>query len=603
MQKRGAPNTHPVVLIGTNAQLLAELSARLSLPDRYLIILDEPKVGASHFFWDLQYRRNVISELRPQFVLTADVDPQLADLFRPVADDPRIVEVNSLDEFETKLGGKFERRADLLQWGPERIGIGLLKAMLMRSRLEFSLEKSPNDTELLSGSTFLVVCEAGDDAAGVVAANYAYALRADFMLVPKVSMSEQMAIAREFRDAYSQRAVQQNDFIANLRLRARALIGEISVDRYECVTFFTRYFPWGAAYPETPSTHLFIERDIGLAISNAITAERGSRGIAAAVFIDPGEQPALENMDIATIVSKRGAVTRAIHGAAATVEEARSIISWFPFDLLFISTHCGDIPGERLTYDFVDDSGRARKVVIEICTAPGPARANGEQLWTVYEKLIALDGQPFGSSDALTQEFNSIYAQLRSHREGDSPLMPRLREKSRVPESGGIAMAQGQFLLVAPDQVAAIGTPIIISNACVSWHRLGSAFLTGGARAYIGTLHDVNGLEAEAVMKRLFEANYGRPLAVALHDSQVASYPDVSRRPYVMVGCHFQTLAIAMPDPVSHFIQRCATWREQLEYAKRTVHVGDNNFRAWCESGMTYVDKQIATLASQQTAK
>jgi hypothetical protein len=72
-----------------------------------------------------------------------------------------------------------------LAWGEDRIGIGLLKALRARRSIVFADGPSPGES-VPSKSGHLVVCEQGDDLAEVIAANYAYALRAGLCLVPEI---------------------------------------------------------------------------------------------------------------------------------------------------------------------------------------------------------------------------------------------------------------------------------------------------------------------------------------------------------------------------------------------------------------------------------
>lgn len=62
-------------------------------------------------------------------------------------------------------------------------------------------------------------------------------------------------------------------------------------------------------------------------------------------------------------------------------------------------------------------------------------------------------------------------------------------------------MADGNYI-VMPRSLADEGTPIIINNACLSWHRLAGTFTFANARAYIGTLFPGNRPIAAALRVR-----------------------------------------------------------------------------------------------------
>ena len=103
-------------------------------------------------------------------------------------------------------------------------------------------------------------------------------------------------------------------------------------------------------------------------------------------------------------------------------------------------------------------------------------------------------------------------------------------------------------LLFAQHTIADMGTPIIINNACLSWHRLAGNMMFGGARAYIGTL-SVLSAEAAAVANKLLGRLSGLPLAVALWSAQRDVYRSDLRRPYVVTGVFPQYLRV---DPFDY---------------------------------------------------
>ena len=98
-----------------------------------------------------------------------------------------------------------------------------------------------------------------------------------------------------------------------------------------------------------------------------------------------------------------------------------------------------------------------------------------------------------------------------------------------------------------------------------------------GARCYIGTLFSVVDAEAEEVVGRLFGPTLGMELATALARSQASVYGDSRRRPYVMVGCHFQRIRKNTREDSLTFVKRELQtsrdhWRNQLENPSLTIH-------------------------------
>ena len=81
----------------------------------------------------------------------------------------------------------------------------------------------------------------------------------------------------------------------------------------------------------------------------------------------------------------------------------------------------------------------------------------------------------------------------------------------RVVWSSALRMFDGNFIAV-PRSLAGYGSPIVLNNACASWHRLAETFMFGNARAYIGTLVGLTDTEAQEVATRLLDRHFGKRL-------------------------------------------------------------------------------------------
>ena len=302
--------------------------------------------------------------------------------------------------------------------------------------------------------------------------------------------------------------------------------------------------PWGFAYPEVPSTHLFLYPDLGISILNGLIAEqKDAPGIRVAVLVDPGEVQATE-IDIAiSSFRSRAVFISGIGGLGATVHRVKRTIEYFPYDLLLISTHCGDAPGWRWTYEFVDSEGINRHLVIDtaidIAVVPGDEKLSVTQ----YMTFVALDGVDWKDPAKKDKLYFGTAMRDFMDRTSQNRLEPVKKEPiGRVPGSAALKMADYHFIPV-PSSLADNGSPIIINNACASWHRLAKTFTFGNARAYIGTLFSVTNIEAHEIVKRLLERHFGKSLAVALWHAQNEVYGNGDvRRPYILVGVHSQRL-------------------------------------------------------------
>jgi hypothetical protein len=248
------------------------------------------------------------------------------------------------------------------------------------------------------------------------------------------------------------------------------------------------------------------------------------------------------------------------------------MIELFPYDLLLIATHCGDSDGYRWTYEFIDSDGIDRTVVVDI--ALGVARTGKEDLLNVtqFMRVVSLDGVDWYDPDkaekiCVGNAMIDFFARTGSR--GD--LEPV--DKKRIPRvvgSAALKMFDNNYIST-PVTLAGDSTPIVINNACGSWHRLAGDMTFGNARAYIGTLFMVSDGEAHDVVVKLLDRYYGRPLPNALWSAQRQLYGSGVRRPYVMVGVYTQRLRGSHINAPRYIVQQLSrglrTWQARLRNA------------------------------------
>jgi len=264
----------------------------------------------------------------------------------------------------------------------------------------------------------------------------------------------------------------------------------------------------------------------------------------------------------------------------ASVTRVSAMVELFPYDILLISTHCGDVSGWRWTYEFRDREGLERVLVVDIAIGVGQATESDKVLVTQYVRFVSLDGVDWNDEEGKRRLYigYSIIDYAERSRDFDT-FRPTKRERiARVFGSAALRMHDNNYVPV-PASLAADGTPIVVNNACGSWHRLASTFSFGNARAYIGTLYDVLDIEAALVMKELLEKEFSKPLAVALWNAQRRVWGASPRRPYAMVGCHFQRV-ISGPDgaPI-HVASRLRAMERAYVETLKTAAVSESDSR------------------------
>jgi hypothetical protein len=224
------------------------------------------------------------------------------------------------------------------------------------------------------------------------------------------------------------------------------------------------------------------------------------------------------------------------------------MIEFFPFHLRIIATHCGDASGYRWTYEFTDSEGIDRKLVVDL--AIGVAGTDDEDMLNVtqFTRFVSLDGVDWHDPKQKENLYvgRAILDYIERTRTGaENELMPVKKEEIARVTGSAVLKMYDQHYISLPHAIAAGGTPIIINNACSSWHRLASNYIFGNARAYIGTLFPVMTSEAHGVVERLLGKHFGKPIPTALWSAQREVYGANPRHPY---GVYPQCLRIPHYD-------------------------------------------------------
>ena len=329
--------------------------------------------------------------------------------------------------------------------------------------------------------------------------------------------------------------------------------------------------PLGFSVPEVPSTHLFKYPDLGIAMINGFAAEQPDRpGVGFVALVDPETTEAREIAAAERLLPPRGAFIRTYYGPGANVRDVTTMMELLPYDLMIIATHCGDVDGFRWTYEYTDLEGIDRNLVVDIAIGVGQTDDANMLSVTQFIRFISLDGVDWHDPEKKKALYvgRAILDYLERTRSSTAPLEPV--KKGTVPRVVGSSALKmhDHNLIVLPRALADESTPIIINNACASWHRLASNFFVGGARAYVGTLFPVTTSEAQEVIIKLLDKHIGKPLPAALWSAQREVYGDDVRRPYVATGVFPQRLRIKRQDVIGRMVSRLSgtlsSWQKTL---------------------------------------
>ena len=559
-------------IFADDAKLAAQLSCVLSAPGVYLPVCDGPRMQRPDREMEVMRRHNAVGRARANVTFMAGLPDEAFEALSRLLNSRRTVpchRISTSRDIASVTQPQPPDREPLL-WGRDRIGIGLLRALRTGRNITFEDKPSPYEW-VASKGRHIVVCEEGEEISQVVAANYAFALDAGLFLIPEVDNDQAEDLLDGFYKLYERDSgLSPAEAQARLSQELLNLCGSIPVPEDGSITFIGK-LPFGFAYPEYPSAHLFEYPDLGCAVVNGFAAEQPRQpGTGVIVLVDPGTTPAPEVQSAIDLLEPRRAFIRVYQDRAATVRNVSEMLEHFPFDLLIIATHCGDSSGYQWTYEFTDSEGLHRTFVVDL--AVGFARTDDPNILKVgeYMRFISLDGVDWTDQAAKAKLYvgNAMHDFNERLKEGPNELKPVKRETvDRVVGSSAMMMSDSN-LLFAQHTIADVGTPIIINNACLSWHRLAGDMTYAGARAYVGTLFPVTSAEAASVMTKVLDEHWNKQLATAVWSAQRDVYGSDLRRPYVVAGVFPQRLRVEpldYPERIKTRLARSlAAWRGML---------------------------------------
>lgn len=215
---------------------------------------------------------------------------------------------------------------------------------------------------------------------------------------------------------------------------------------------------------------------------------------------------------------------------------------------------------------------------------------------TQFIRFISLDGVDWcdPKKDEKIYVGRAILDYLERTRSESNPLQPVKKDTvSRVVGSSALKLYDHNFI-VLPRALADEGTPIIINNACTSWHRLASNFQIAGARAYVGTLFPVTASEAQEVIIKLLDKHAGKPLPAAIWSAQREVYGTGLRRPYAVTGVYPQRLRVKGQDVIGRMISRLSGaltgWKKTLA----GIDPNDNARLRIVRENIAYYERELA---------
>jgi len=384
----------------------------------------------------------------------------------------------------------------------------------------------------------LILIEENDTSCDVIAVNYAVSVKAEMQIIPKPKIEQ-----REVNKLLELWKKENDDrYYRDLGAKIYPSIEYINFEPYQYTTIFTDYSPYA----------LFIKNEILVSyvacnlhpdffIFNNILYE-SRKSMDSAIIFSPllfGEDE--ETSNVIRAFEKKNYYVESLVGKDATVVNIDYLVSEFPFQVLHLCSHGGQVDGYSLKEKITDKDGKEH--VVEYYEIVSFAPQKGEEKIAATSKYIfrSLNGYPWKSYELKEQGYTSdLYAFIF---EEVMKSKGKSREQRKdITDSCGIVCYHFFYQAMFDTLAGNITTPFIFNNTCWSWLNISESFLALGCRSYIGTYWNVNNDNAKIAAEHFYQSVFDKTILKAYGDALKVLQETKDQNVYGFWGLHFSTI-------------------------------------------------------------
>ena len=384
----------------------------------------------------------------------------------------------------------------------------------------------------------LVVIEDISVVSMIIAINYALSVNASISIInkPKINKEEIHDLVEKWK------ASEEDRYFRDLSAEIYPSIENIEFSRFEHATFFTTSTPYSLVLNNIiPITYVNNLYQPGFFIFNNIYFERKEQIHSSIVFspLEFGKDE--ETTYVVDKLKENHYYTKELIGEDASSYNISYYVREFPFELLHICSHGGEINGSEHKEEFTDRDGNTH--IVEYDEVISIILHEGEELHEVLVVHIwkTFDGFIWKSKELDEQNYpHHVFIDMID--EINKLEGPRGKVKNNIAKSAGVKCAHfnylGMFNMIAGARVL----PLIFNNTCWSWQYISESFLAAGVRGYIGTIWAVNNEIAKNVAETFYDNLFETTVLDSLQKSFVHTAGKKDENIYMYWGLHFTKL-------------------------------------------------------------
>lgn len=446
-----------------------------------------------------------------------------------------VIEIDNLDNVEFSLGAFRPDMQAFFLCRPDQLLEGLYYATFNKLKLQYSI--TADDVPALpEDKDGIVIIERIIAASAVIAVNYAISVNATIAIVPEIADQETEFIRNKIQSWKKNIVGAEIDLLDNIRNRIQG----IYFPRYSFGTFFTEGVPYSLVLNDIiPFSYVHFWWRPDFFVFNCIFYEHHPNLSAAIVFSPLIFKDKEETGFVINSLEAQELYVRRLLDQDASVYNIDMHIQEFPFDLLHICSHGGEVSGYTYVLGFEDNVGNQHEIEYDEVVSFAPSGT--EAKIAVHEKQIfrSIDGVIWGSPEFDAKDFPShvLDAAQKAIQQHKKPKEGGIK-KDMIEDSCSISckdfIYQGMF-----DHLAGWATsPIIFNNTCWSWSGIADSFLMLGARGYIGTLWNINNNVAAKSAEKFYSELFNMSVLDALQFAIMETRGTKDEHIYIYWGLH-----------------------------------------------------------------
>lgn len=426
----------------------------------------------------------------------------------------------------------------------------------------------------------IIVIEDINKSITVTAINYSLSIGASLVIISKPKID-----ARNVNSYIEDWANGNAEAINNLKAELYESIENIEFSKFKFATFFTIGIPYSLILDNIipiSHAHLYLRPDFF--VFNCIYYETNFI-IESGVVFSPLEFINEETEFVKNKLIQNNYNARELIGSTATAHNLDFNIKEFPYNILHICSHGGEINGYELNEKFKDRAGQIHTVKYDevVTFAPSPKK----KLIPVMIKRIIREFNGFDwRTDKEKKEKYPSYVFADMFEAISKIEKPDRKPIKDISDSCSIKCSDFNYQAMF-NILAGIHSPIIFNNTCWSWSVISQAFISSGSRGYIGTLWSINNNIATKCAESFYQSLFDDTILNSLHQSLELAKGTRDENVYLYWGLHFTSLPKGESINesrlriTSQLLKSLERWNEKLHGAEDPIKKNIQEIIEW----------------------